>query len=439
MNRQRLDWLVAEIGVWEKEGVIDAATAVRIRERCAATSSEAPRSAALAPRSAAFVAFSIVGALLVGLGVILLIAHNWGELSRPVRTLIAFAPLVIAQLAAWAAVRRGAAGASWREAAATFWSLAIGATIALVAQTYHLPGDMSRFLLVWALLGLPVIYLLDSAVSAAFYSIGITTWVAYAGLHHHNPSFYWLLLAGVMPWLLRRIRYLPEAAGTVFAHVCIVLGFLVSIGFATGTVFESSGLLVYLGACATLYAIDAARAFPRRALQRPGALLGALGLLGLSLALTFDNAWRGVGFPAGAHDLPADVIPAAACLVMIVLPLVLTLLHRQRWAPHQVLLALTPLAVIVLSSAHDDLPVALLFNAFPLAVGVVALWNGARTESMGTINMGMLFIGALVAVRFFDSELSFTLRGIVFVLLGAGFLVTNIVMARRQGGRREAR
>jgi uncharacterized membrane protein len=40
------------------------------------------------------VLFSILGAALMGSGIILLLAHNWDQLSRVMRTVISFAPLV---------------------------------------------------------------------------------------------------------------------------------------------------------------------------------------------------------------------------------------------------------------------------------------------------------------------------------------------------------
>lgn len=41
--------------------------------------------------------FGILGSLLVGLGLILIIAHNWDTLPRIVRVLIAFLPLLLTQ------------------------------------------------------------------------------------------------------------------------------------------------------------------------------------------------------------------------------------------------------------------------------------------------------------------------------------------------------
>ena len=44
-----------------------------------------------------FVIFGILGAALVGLGIILIIGHNWDHLSRPLKTILAFIPLIAGQ------------------------------------------------------------------------------------------------------------------------------------------------------------------------------------------------------------------------------------------------------------------------------------------------------------------------------------------------------
>ncbi len=40
----------------------------------------------------------VFGSLLVGLGIVLLVAHNWDELNRITKTIFAFIPLLLAQL-----------------------------------------------------------------------------------------------------------------------------------------------------------------------------------------------------------------------------------------------------------------------------------------------------------------------------------------------------
>lgn len=41
-----------------------------------------------------FIVFGVLGTLLIGLGIISIIAHNWDELSRITKTFFAFLPLI---------------------------------------------------------------------------------------------------------------------------------------------------------------------------------------------------------------------------------------------------------------------------------------------------------------------------------------------------------
>jgi len=42
-------------------------------------------------------------------------------------------------------------------------------------------------------------------------------------------------------------------------------------------------------------------------------------------------------------------------------------------------------------------------------------------------------LAALIILRFFDSDLGFVVRGLAFITVGIGFLVTNVVLIRRKG------
>jgi hypothetical protein len=64
--------------------------------------------------------------------------------------------------------------------------------------------------------------------------------------------------------------------------------------------------------------------------------------------------------------------------------------------------------------------------------GVLTIWRGAKNDHLGILNYGLLTITALVVCRFFDSDMSFVLRGILFMLVGGGFFVANYAMLKRR-------
>jgi len=50
----------------------------------------------------------------------------------------------------------------------------------------------------------------------------------------------------------------------------------------------------------------------------------------------------------------------------------------------------------------------------------------------GILNYGLVIITALIFCRFFDTNMSFVIRGLLFVLVGVGFFAANYVMFKKQ-------
>jgi hypothetical protein len=73
---------------------------------------------------------------------------------------------------------------------------------------------------------------------------------------------------------------------------------------------------------------------------------------------------------------------------------------------------------------------ALGVNAYALAIGLSVCVHGLRHDRLGVANSGLLLLMSILATRFLDAEWSFVARGLAFIVLGAGFLCTNLWMLR---------
>ena len=196
MASREIEWLKREVVAWERDGVVDAATVARLRTRYAlAAANETPWGRII---------FGSLGALLVGLGIIALLAANWSELGRPTRTVIAFTPLSLCAILYVTGYLRGWSSRAFLEPLGLFWGLSIGAGVALIGQTYHLPQDAEAFTLVWTLLLIPVCYATRALAPVAGFFVGLLTWALEGGgagktsiLTYTMP--FWLLL---MAWVV---------------------------------------------------------------------------------------------------------------------------------------------------------------------------------------------------------------------------------------------
>src|SRR3546814_15318620 len=111
MSKPSANWLLSELPGLERAGIVDAATAARLRAHYQVAADD---------RGFALGLSGILGALLVGLGVILLIAYNWDSWGRGLRLSVAALPLIAGQLACVAALRRAPSSRILRARAAGF-------------------------------------------------------------------------------------------------------------------------------------------------------------------------------------------------------------------------------------------------------------------------------------------------------------------------------
>lgn len=284
--KHHLRWLYGELPTLVSEEVLSAEGAARVQTYYGALETRGRSSLGI-------VICSILGSVLLGAGIILLFAHNWQQLSRPLRTVLALLPLVIAQgVTGWAIVRRPAS-AAWREGAAVFLLTMIGASIALVGQTYHIPGDMARFLLTWILLDLPLVYLAEASVVAALVWIGATCWAAVARGQGASALFFWPLVAAVVPhlWMTCRTHVSGMRAVLLGWVLCLCLSMATAITLEQQ--IRGVWLVVYAGLFTGLYLVDAWAYDPQLAvLRRPFRLVGAGGIAYLAVLGTYRWVWR---------------------------------------------------------------------------------------------------------------------------------------------------
>ncbi|PPD43667.1 MAG: hypothetical protein CTY15_08980 [Methylocystis sp.] len=429
-DRKHVAWLYGQLPDLLRDGTIDADSASRIRSRYGDVEEGG--------QSRAIVLFGILGAALIGGGIILLIAHNWDGFGRPLRAALSLAPLLLGQgLVGWTLARRPESVA-WREGAGTFLTLAIGASIALVAQTYHTGGRFEDFLLSWVILGLPVAYLLRATLPAILYLVGIVSW---AGINSAwtwdqgnwgvgEALGYWGLLALAMPWWfieMREGRYGPRVAlfGWTLA-LTLPIGFAISLGKVT---FGFAGPVWHAAFWTTLF-LAGAKWWPHATSprQRPLLQVGALGAVGVALVLTFGDAWR--EHPTITGSLAGYAIP----LAWLAASLALWADALKRRDVGSALLGSLPVVACAgyAVSAVSPWLAAAAFNLYVFALGVGVLVIGLRAQRLAMVNAGMMILSALILIRFFDVDIGFVARGVAFIVIGAGFLLTNVMLLRKR-------
>lgn len=427
MNKKAVEWLYQQLPELVDKGILSAESAEQIRKYYGPVDGNAGTRTFL-------VIFGVIGALLVGLGIILILAHNWAQLTKLNRLAVSLVLLVAAQVLAGGVLWFKRDSTAWREGAGTLLMLMVGAAMALVGQTYHLVEDTDAFLLTWMLLSLPVVYLLNSASVAMLYTVGITFW---AGSHYGlSKQWIWGLFGLALPhyWgLLKHSRYANTTAIslwvlTVCFYICFTTAFsdyLAGLGFL---VFSALFAVTYLGG--ELGFISS----PGQGRLLPFTAVGLAGSIGLTFILTFNEIWRNVALAWNSIQPVAWVI-AAVLLLMVVVGNVALLKSRQLEAgKFAVLPGIVGLAYLIQGYDHSGFGATLIINVYMLSLSISLIAQGVKKFHLGIVNLGMIMLAALIVARFFDIDVSFVVRGVIFVLLGIGFLVANVMLVRRKAG-----
>lgn len=384
-----------------------------------------------------FIIFGILGAILVGLGIILIIAHNWDELPKGTKTLFAFLPLLVGQVICGYALMKKQDNIAWRESGSAFLFFVIGASISLVSQIYNIPGGAGTFLLTWMLLALPLVYLMQSSITSLLFIVGITyyaTQLGYWSYHTTFPYLYWLLLLGILPNYYILYKNKPESNFMIFHNWLIPISVIISLGTATKST-EELMFIAYISLFSFFYLVGNMDFFSRQKSRNSGyKLIGSLGIISMLLMLSFDWYWeelRSKEFPI------SDLIEAPEFYASVITSLLagVLLFWQQKGKSILDIMPFSIMFILFIATFILGLssPIAVVFiNILVFALGILAIKDGAKQDNLGVLNFGLLVITALVVCRFFDSDLSFVIRGLLFISVGAGFFATNYWLLKKR-------
>jgi hypothetical protein len=254
-----------------------------------------------------------------------------------------------------------------------------------------------------------------------------------------SPLPFWALLAATAPYLVSLARRPSVSArDTLLAWVVapvLVLASLLQMPLVSGLWLGALAFSVAAG----LYAIgapgDEARLpapFAASASRQVGAGATAFGVL----LLCFSEVWDGVARDAGEW---LGIAHAAPALALAALALVAAAWRARQWWGEgewaRLLWLAAPAAyglAFALGLATDSESVAAWSMAvYALALGSATVLAGLAEGALGRANAGMLLLAAAIGLRFVDTDWSFTVRGLVFIVLGAGFLAFNLYMRGR--------
>jgi uncharacterized membrane protein len=413
---KHIRWLFSEVERWTKEDIVTADQAARIRALYPGRPSTVPWG---------MVVFFGIGAVIAGLGIILLIAYNWHALPKWAKLLKIAGSVAVAHGAGlWLRGRP-----DWRahagEALGLFGTMMFGAGIWLVAQIYNIDEHFPNGFLFWGLGALAMAWALPSVGQAIVATLALVIWnLSELGDFGRALDVAPLLLlagAGPIAWRTR---------STVLATVVLAGTSVLAVAQAGHRAEATGAMIVAISLFATMLALGLGA--PQTLLPAPTATVlrffGWCGFLGCAYVLGFaDAAEEFIAHAAGRHDLA----PLAVAHLAVWFTLAAAAWGWLGWRAskgERLLVALeewiVPAVVLFAQGMivpwlyRDPWLVAVVFNAAFLFVAAMWIDRGCREGRLRPTVVGSVLVALLVFARYFDLFESLATRGFVFLALG---------------------
>ena len=386
--------LPVEVEHWSASGMISGEQA-----RAILGSYDFPE-AAEAPRNRLVTVLLIMGAVLVGLGVILFVAANWQEISSGVKLAMMFVGVPVIYGAGFL-LRYRLDYPRVGTALIFLGCIAYGAAVHLVAQTYHIPVNHPNLVLYWFLGVLPLAYVVRSQPVLV---LALVTGLAAVGFRGQE-------------WLLDE-HFIPSLAMPLYLTLGLAL-------FAVGRLHGS---------------------FPSVRLFMPTfQLIGLLITFGILYSWGFGDLWdwtdrsrdypKALWFPVTLEYWAIAAVTVAALVAVWVW---MALYARRQAQPLAGLLAEAPPSLVLLLFAGvvvflplDGGTVYPLVANLLFGLGVVGLaYLGYFRGREALINLSIGFFSVWIFTRYFEYSFDLLDRSIVFIIAGLLLLVGGFLLER---------
>ncbi len=417
--KKHIHWLIKELDVWVQEGLIDSTQARAIRGRY-------PNDEHAGTWGR--IAFAVSGAVLIGLGVILLFAYNWDKMHKFAKLGVVFTALIAAHGSALF-VKRNAT----RESLHVLGTMFFGAGIWLVAQIYHINEHYPTAFLVWGIGALSLAWILPSLAQALIAAGLLALWSGSEVFGFHSRQFTApaLVLFGVLPlaWVLRS-RVVAAAGLASFLFVLFTVletwsfNLVIPAYFSVGAALIAAGLILRRSRVSELAPVCFS--------------LGNLLYFLMLFMLTFREAREPI------PNLPQTqaVVIVFVLFVAFSLGLWFVALRPFTNIKEQISEGLrmdylaVPLVVIFyslqffgvlkLKGMYATTP----YNLLILFSAVVLMLRGFKTLQLRSAIMGSLLLTALAVARYTDLFQSLLARAAVFLLVGGMMVGIGVFFAR---------
>lgn len=330
--------------------------------------------------------FSILGSILLGVGVILFMASNWEGMSKLMKILVLFASTFGTFYIGYYLRYQKANYPKTGTALLLLSSILFGASLFLIAQIYHVKGNASWLILIWAIGVLPLAYAFLSVPVMALGLLVLTIWFGF--------------------FLSDTVHLGKEIFNLYFIYGLLLYG--------SSLLHESFNKL--------------------KALSEPMKLMGAMIVSGITYLFTFEFFHK--DFYRYVSKIPNNtpfVVMAILTLVLVLIAFVLIESKSKTYKQELLtLVGLTVLAALFQFYPSGTSIYMVAYNLLLLGLIVGLIYLGFLHKKTYLVNFALLLFVLDIVTRYFDFFYELMSRSMFFIIGGLILLFGGIAMEKER-------
>ena len=378
------------------------------------------------------IVFSILGALLVGTGLVLIFVTFWKDMPLLFKGILSFVPLLAGQASGLFVLWKKRDKAPWCEGGSVLWTAGIAATLTMIYNIFDISIDWQNILILGVLSVMPVIVLLRSVAPLAVYYAGIISWCF--GRSSKDLTLP-ILITGIAlivigcihsSYLLKDERKSHRSVFAQWISVIAVTAFVCMLGAGIDDFSLLIAGLMAVAICLCLLSLrDGDMTMPYKL---PGLFLTAI-LMFASSTIYFDY------IKAEKYN----IIYIAVCLVAVAVTGLLTIRKtKYNFFVGYIAIVVIFYAIYIASlyamgdSYKSDIADTFLtILKLPAFAGyILMIISGGRDKKLIPINLGFIGTAGLVMVIVAQSGLSMLGNGIMLLVFGGVLLAINFKISK---------
>ncbi len=379
---------------------------------------------------------SIAGVVLVSLGLILIIGYNWDQIPKLIKLIVAFIPLFIGYaLGVYTLLKRPNENL-WNEISAVAILFGIGIAMALISQIYNIESQLSDFLKWWLILSIPLIYIFKAGFCSLLIWGGITWFLTATTGKINLPHTLWSLLfivSGSIPYFLE-IRK-PKLQLAWSWHHWLIPFVLIIFTFSLAP-YSCNRMRVihFLGLFFIFNWFRNLDILKEKLWVQAYYVYAFIGVWVLAFVYSFKGFWSSVDHGFGDCFNGSGLVISLTFMGLFLLALIDSFRKKSlqfsdlldfKWMIF-ILILLTVLGSEALNLSR------LAANILILTGSGLTIYRGIKEEKLGKLNLGLVILAIWIICRFFETDISFVWRGVIFIALGILCFYLNSSLLKRK-------